>query len=246
MPAATLLVLVSRAALSLALVPTPRYVHHNIPYLRVPAGQRLTLTLQTEVDTTVFGIRALNIQTDGLGKTEGQGKNTVDMLTQAMEQSGNTLPQVSSSGGSIQGTFHIVTTDGAGPVQAVIDPTGTGQFSQGTLLQTVTQVPGKNGNIRPPKERSLWGRALVALGIQKRAANVNEDFPVKFAVPAGTTCTGEAAGQTGICLVKIANSNPAGPFGGVIAIQMAGASGASAAAPAASSEAAKAKREFVA
>lgn len=44
-----------------------------------------------------------------------------------------------------------------------------------------------------------------------------------FSIPAGTTCTGSMAGQSNVCLVKIANSNKAGPFGGVVAIQMAGA-----------------------
>jgi hypothetical protein len=176
---------------------------------------------KTEVDTTVFG--KTDIQTDGLGKTTGSGQNKVAMVSQAMALSGNTLPQVSSSGGTISGTYHIVTTDGAGPIKAVVDPTGTGKFSNGTLLDVVTQVPGKNGNIAAPKQRSLWARALVGMGIMKRAANVNEDFPMKFSVPAGTTCSGQVAGQSNVCLVKIANSNPAGPFGGVIAIQMAGA-----------------------
>ncbi|KAH8893845.1 hypothetical protein GQ53DRAFT_100168 [Thozetella sp. PMI_491] len=174
---------------------------------------------KTEVDTTVFG--STKIQTDGLGRTTGQGKNNVAMLSAAMAQSGATLPQV-SDGGSISGTFHIVTTDGAGPIKAVLDPTATGKFSNGTMLTTVTDVPGKNGNIAAPKERSLWARALVATGLMKRAANVNEDFPMKFSVPAGTTCSGTVNGVSNVCLVKIANSNPAGPFGGVIAIQMAG------------------------
>lgn len=44
-----------------------------------------------------------------------------------------------------------------------------------------------------------------------------------FSVPAGTTCTGTMGDQTNVCLVKIANANKAGPFGGVIAVQMAGA-----------------------
>jgi hypothetical protein len=143
------------------------------------------------------------------------------MLKQAMALSGNTLPQVSASGGSISGTYHIVTTDGAGPIQAVIDPTATGKFSEGTLLDTVTQVPGKNGNIKAPK-RSLFARAMESAGIYKRAANVNEDFPMEFSVPANTTCTGTINGVSNVCLVKIANSNRAGPFGGVVAIQIAG------------------------
>lgn len=152
------------------------------------------------------------------------------MLNQAMALSGSTLPQVSSTGGTIEGTFHIVTTDGAGPIQAVIDPTATGSFSNGTLLDTVTQVPGTKGNIKAPK-RSLFGRAMESVGIYKRAANVNEDFPMKFSVPAGTTCSGTINGVSNVCLVKIANSNKAGPFGGVVAIQIAdGAAGAAGAA----------------
>ncbi|OIW35660.1 cell surface protein [Coniochaeta ligniaria NRRL 30616] len=175
---------------------------------------------KTEVDTTVFS--STKIQTDGLGRTTGSGKNKVAMLNQTMALSGSTLPQVSATNGTIEGTFHIVTTDGAGPIQAVLDPTATGSFSNGTMLTTVTQVPGNNGNIKAPKQRSLLARALVAAGIVKRAANVNEDFPMKFSVPAGTTCSGTVNGISNVCLVKIANSNKAGPFGGVVAVQIAG------------------------
>lgn len=63
-----------------------------------------------------------------------------------------------------------------------------------------------------------------------------------FQMPAGTTCTGSMAGQENVCLVKIANSNNAGPFGGVIAIQMAGAAGASNSTTAASTTAASTKK----
>lgn len=55
-----------------------------------------------------------------------------------MAQSGQTLPQVSANGGTIDGVFHVVTTDGAGPVQAVIDPTASGTFSAGTQANVVT------------------------------------------------------------------------------------------------------------
>ncbi len=67
---------------------------------------------KTEVDTTVFN--KLNPASDGLGKTEGQGKNTLSDVSAVISQSGSTLPQV-SQGGSLGGTLHIVTTDGAGP-----------------------------------------------------------------------------------------------------------------------------------
>lgn len=180
----------------------------------------------TEVDTTVF--RKTNILSDGLGRTTGQGANKLAMLAQAMALSGATLPQVSANG-TLSGVFHVVTTDGAGPVRAVLDPTGTGAFSRGTLLETLTQVPGRHGNIAAPQQqrRSLHMRALAAAGLVRRAANVNEDFPVAFAVPAGTTCSGTVNGIANVCLVKIANSNKAGPFGGVVAVQMASQAGSS-------------------
>ncbi|KAK8098210.1 uncharacterized protein PG998_013696 [Apiospora kogelbergensis] len=155
----------------------------------------------TEVDTTVFG--RTNIQTDGLGKTTQGGKNTVAGMKQAMAQSGDTLPQVSANGGKLTGTFHIVTTDGAGPLQAVIDPTGTGAFSQGQVVRSVGQ---------------LFTRSMDV--IMRRASNVNQDYPMAFDIPAGTTCQGTMGNMQNVCLVKIANSNRAGPFGGVIAMQI--------------------------
>ncbi|KAF2150901.1 hypothetical protein K461DRAFT_280932 [Myriangium duriaei CBS 260.36] len=185
----------------------------------------------TEVDTTVFG--STNIATNGLGKTTGNGRNTVSMVANAMAQSGNTLPQVSANGGSVSGTFHVVTTDGAGPVKAMVDSTGTGAFANGAVAEVATQVPGRGGNISPSGK--VPGQAnrrwLLSRSLMKRAANVNKDYPVKVNIPAGTTCTGTMGGQQNVCLLKIANSNPAGPFGGVIAFQIAGNN---AAAPAAS------------
>lgn len=130
---------------------------------------------KTEVDTTIFQSR--NAMTDGLGRTEGQGKNTLDMMTAVAAQSGSTLPQVSASNGSLSGTLHIVTTDGAGPYTAVVDPTGQGSFSQGTKAEVTTQVPGKNGNIAPgPLSNNLLKRALWHAGIYKRALNVDSDY----------------------------------------------------------------------
>ncbi|KAH6723711.1 hypothetical protein DL95DRAFT_386579 [Leptodontidium sp. 2 PMI_412] len=184
----------------------------------------------TEVDTTVFG--KVNPMSDGLGKTAGGGKNTLAGMSAVVAQSGDVLPQV-SDGGSLTGTWHTVTSDGAGPVTFVMDTTGTGAFSQGTKLQVTQQVPGVNGNIRAPKDRRFFRRMLISAGIVKRATNVNTDEPMSAIVPAGTKCTGVVNGVSGVCLVKIANSNPAGPFGGVIAMQMAGTGGV--AAPAAAS-----------
>jgi hypothetical protein len=63
---------------------------------------------------------------------------------------------------------------------------------------------------------------LGKIGLMKRAANVNEDFPFAATIPAGIKCTGTVAGQSNVCLVKIVNPSGAGPFGGVVAIQIAG------------------------
>lgn len=141
-------------------------------------------------------------------------------MASVMAQSGNVLPQVSSSGGSISGIVHIVTTDGAGPYTAIVDPTATSSFSNGTNMTITKQVPGKKGNIAAPNERRFFPRMLVKMGLLKRAANVNEDYPFAATIPAGTTCTGTVANQTNLCLVKIVNPSGAGPFGGVVAVQM--------------------------
>jgi len=188
----------------------------------------------TEVDTTVFNSKAA--ATDGLGKTKA-GPNTLAGMSAVVAQSGATLPQV-SQGGTLSGTLHIVTTDGAGPYTAIVDPTGTGAFSTGTKATVTTQVPGKNGNIAAPKQRRFVTRMLVAAGIVKRASNVNEDYPIAIQMPADMACTGTVGGQSGVCLVKIVNPSGAGPFGGVVAMQMAGS-----AAPATAATAAK--RELV-
>jgi hypothetical protein len=103
----------------------------------------------------------------------------------------------------------------------VIDPTGTGRFSHGTLATVTTQVPGKKGNIAAPKQQRFIPRMLGKIGLMKRATNVNENFPFAATIPAGTKCSGTVAGQSNVCLVKIVNPSGAGPFGGVIAIQMA-------------------------
>jgi len=194
---------------------------------------------QTEVDTTVFNSK--QAATDGLGKTKA-GPNTLDDMANVMAASGSTLPQV-SPGGTLSGTLHIVTTDGAGPYTAIVDPTGTGAFSTGTKAEVTTQVPGKNGNIAAPKQRRFITRMLVSAGIVKRASNVNEDYPIAVQIPADTQCTGTVGGQSGVCLVKLVNPSGAGPFGGVVAMQIASSgSAAAAAAPATSSGSAKATK----
>ncbi|ROV93619.1 hypothetical protein VMCG_08085 [Cytospora schulzeri] len=184
----------------------------------------------TEVDTTVFWSKDIATD-DDIGYTEsGSGNNKLEDLDQAMAQSGSTLPQV-SSGGSVSGTYHIVTTDGAGPVEALIDESATGKWSQAKQAEVTKQPPGEDGNIDAPEgsfsyKRGVLGmvrRSLVKMGImEKRAENVNEDYPFEVEIPAGTSCTGTINGESNLCLVKISNNNDAGPFGGVFAVQMPG------------------------
>lgn len=64
---------------------------------------------------------------------------------------------------------------GAGPYKALVDTTGTGDFSNAIEMDVVTQVPGKKGNIKKTKARA-WARAFESIGIYKRATNINEDF----------------------------------------------------------------------
>ncbi|KAF3760909.1 hypothetical protein M406DRAFT_233452, partial [Cryphonectria parasitica EP155] len=169
----------------------------------------------TEPDTTVFKGDAA----DACGKTEGQGTNDIEAGTQsAMALSGSTLPQV-SPGGSVSGTLHIVTSDGAGPYKAMVNADGTG--TTWTEMEVETQVPGTNGNIKKTEKR-FWARALQAVGIMKRATNINEDYPFKVNMPAGTSCTGTIAGQANTCIVKLVNPSNAGPFGGCVPVQMTG------------------------
>lgn len=182
----------------------------------------------TEVDTTVFWSKNI-AQDDDIGYTEsGNGVNKLDDLKSAMAQSGSTLPQV-SSGGKVSGVFHIVTTDGAGPVEALIDETASAKWSQAKQASVTKQVPGFYGNIQAPQSSYGFGfgrmlrRGLVKMGlVEKRAENVNQDYPFEVEIPAGTKCTGTVNGLSNVCLVKMSNNNPAGPFGGVYAVQMPG------------------------
>lgn len=111
-------------------------------------------------------------------------------MSAVVAQSGSTVPQVSSSGGTLSGTLHVVTTDGAGPYTAIVDPTGTGEFASGTKADVTTQVPGNFGEILPdgtvPKTRrwvSRSTRILARAGLMKRAANVNKDFVSSASFP---------------------------------------------------------------
>lgn len=91
-----------------------------------------------------------------------------------MALSGNTLPQI-TPGGKISGTLHVVTTDGFGPYTALLDESGTGDFSKAKTLEVETQVAGTRGN----GKKGVTGVAQklrARFGIMARATNVDEDF----------------------------------------------------------------------
>ncbi|KFX90375.1 hypothetical protein O988_08231 [Pseudogymnoascus sp. VKM F-3808] len=149
-------------------------------------------------DTTRFRGDAADV----CGETLGGGDNDAEAGTaQVMQLSGDQLPQI-SPGGSVSMTLHQVNGDGAGPYTCMIDATGTG--TNWVNMQVTTNVPGRRGNDRSGAET---------------------DFPLVATVAAGQTCTGTVAGQENVCMVRCQNPARAGPFGGCVPVQMAGAAG---------------------
>jgi len=136
------------------------------------------------------------------GETLGGGDNQLEAGTQAiMAETGDQLPQV-TPGGEVQMTLHQVNADGGGPYNCMINADGTGQ--QWTDIQVTTTPPGRNS-------RNRQGEST--------------DFPLVAAIPAAQSCTGTVAGQDNVCLVRCQNDARAGPFGGVVPVQMAAATG---------------------
>ncbi|CAO2652079.1 Nn.00g003620.m01.CDS01 [Neocucurbitaria sp. VM-36] len=145
------------------------------------------------------------------GETLGGGDNAIEAGTaQVMQMNGGTLPQV-SAGGQIMMTVHQVNSDGAGPYKCMIDATGTG-----TNWQPITVTQNLEGNDRGRNRDTQM-----------------QDLPLTASIPAGQNCTGTVAGQSNVCMVRCENPARAGPFGGCVPVQMAGAAPAAAAAPAA-------------
>jgi hypothetical protein len=128
----------------------------------------------TEVDTTVFWSSDITTDHD-IGYTDEAGDNQLSDLDKTMELSGNTLPQV-SSGGSVKGTYHIVTSDGAGPLEALVDETATAKWSEAKSADVTTQVPGDDGWISTSKKHDLMSRIVGGLIKRRNAVNVNKDY----------------------------------------------------------------------
>ena len=135
------------------------------------------------------------------GQTLGGGENNIQAGTaQVMQLNGGTLPQI-TPGGQIMMTLHQVNSDGAGPYKCMIDASGTGTNWQ--PIQVTQNLPGN------------------AQGRNKDTQK--QDQPLTAAIPAGQTCTGTVAGQSNVCMIRCENPARAGPFGGCVPVQMAGA-----------------------
>ncbi|KAM0742358.1 hypothetical protein ACQRIT_002535 [Beauveria bassiana] len=138
---------------------------------------------------------------DTLGETVGQGANDLESgMSKIMAETGGTLPQV-TPGGQLTMTLHQVNSDGAGPYTCMINADGTG-----TTWENIQVSQNVDGNQRG---RNRQGSAT--------------DHPLVADIPANQQCTGTAGGQTGVCLVRCQNPANAGPFGGVVPVQMAAA-----------------------
>lgn len=110
--------------------------------------------------------------------------------------SSNGMPTANEDG-TVDVTFRQINQDGAGPLEAMVDGTSGGTDMAAFQEAQVTQdVPG-----------------LVA-GI---SATTTSDFPVKVQMPAGTTCDATVGSATNVCVMRLRNNTPAGPFGGAVA-----------------------------
>ncbi|KPM46310.1 hypothetical protein AK830_g130 [Neonectria ditissima] len=138
---------------------------------------------------------------DTVGETIGAGDNDLESGTSAiLAETGDDLPQI-TAGGELTMTLHQVNSDGAGPYTCMINDDGTA--ASWTEIAVTQNVEGNE------RGRNRDGEA--------------QDFPLTAAIPADQACTGSVAGQEGVCLVRCQNPARAGPFGGVVPVQMAGA-----------------------
>lgn len=132
------------------------------------------------------------------GETVGAGDNNLEANTRSiMAETGDQLPQI-TPGGEVNMVLHQVNGDGGGPYTCAMNADGTG--ANWEPITVATTPPGQNSRNR---------------------AGAQTDFPLVANVPADQTCTGTVAGQDNVCLVRCENAARAGPFGGVIPVQMA-------------------------
>lgn len=94
-------------------------------------------------------------------------------------------------------------------------------------MAVTQQVPGKRGRNQKGSETD---HVSIDSGDPGVLMFANCCQALAAAVPAGQTCTGAVAGQQNVCMVRCQNPALAGPFGGVVPVQMSqGATAGSAA-----------------
>jgi hypothetical protein len=89
----------------------------------------------------------------------------------------------------VTGDWHVVTDDGCGPLQALVDSTATSKWSTASDATVTTDMPGTDGNCvsldsgddttASAEDDTITKRArraLVRMGLMKRAKNVNKSF----------------------------------------------------------------------
>lgn len=134
---------------------------------------------------------------DTFGETLAGGNNALEAGTKSiMAETGDQLPQV-SQGGQVEMVLHQVNGDGGGPYTCRINEDGTG--ANWTPITVTTTPPGQNSRNR---------------------SGAQTDFPLVAAIPNDQQCTGTVAGQDNVCLVRCENAANAGPFGGVVPVQL--------------------------
>lgn len=227
-----------KCAALLALIPLV-YGHGAIIKATAPAGGS-AMAIGVDPNTPRDGTKRDPFQQDStrfkgqnaatVGQTVGGGENDLEAGTQAiMAMTGDMLPQV-KAGGAVNMVVHQVNADGAGPYSCMANADGTAQ--QWTNIQVTTNVPGNNG-------RSGVSDQTLSHGVTSREEcradrtsqdGAQTDFPLNVALPADQTCTGTVAGQQNVCLVRCQNPARAGPFGGVVPVQMSAGNNTAAAA----------------
>jgi hypothetical protein len=143
----------------------------------------------------------------GAGGATGAGtKSTVAKESMVKDTAGagaaQGLPTASDSG-EVTLVYHQINQDGAGPLTADIDGTSGGKdVAAFKSAQVTTNVPG-----------AIAGLSLAT----------TTDFPVTVQMPAGMTCDAEVGGAKNVCIVRVRNNTPAGPFGGSAAFTQSAA-----------------------
>lgn len=96
--------------------------------------------------------------------------------------------------GMVTMTFRQINQDGAGPMEAMVDGTSGGtDMAAFKEADVMADVPG----------------AILGL-----STATTTDFEMKVMMPAGMTCDASVGGADNVCVVRVRNNTPAGPFGG--------------------------------